>query len=98
LSGDVFLYDLKNLGKIRFTEMDGSTALRVLSTFERAAFTAGSISVQFNEFITLEAELAIQDAFCIDTPAPRKLDWKELAITKIVTMAADLQDGIAIVE
>ena len=96
--GRYFVYDTKNLSKIKALDANAPEAMKAFWAFDKAAMAAGAISSKNKELIALAVAFTTQCPYCIEIHAKRAREGQatEQEIAEVVAVAAALRAGGAI--
>jgi AhpD family alkylhydroperoxidase len=92
------MYDMKNLGKLKTLEANASDVMKAFWAFDKAAMSAGVISIKNKELMALAVAFTTQCPYCIEVHAKRARDAgaSEQEISEVVLVAAALRAGAAV--
>jgi len=95
---EVTMYDMKNLGRLKYLEVHAPEATKAFWAFDKAAWSEGAISKKHKELIAVSVALTIQCPYCIDLHVgrAREAGASEPEIAETVLAAAALRAGGAI--
>lgn len=92
------MYGMKNLTKMKDLEVLAPEAMKAFVAFDKAALSAGAISVKYKELIALGVAFTTQCPYCIEIHAgnARGAGASEQEIAEAVLVAAALRAGGAV--
>jgi AhpD family alkylhydroperoxidase len=95
---EIFVYDSKNVAKIKALDENAPEAMKTFWAFDKAAMTAGVISRKNKELMAVAVALTTQCPYCIDIHAKRAREEgaTEQEMAETVAVAAALRAGGAI--
>ncbi|MBV9612003.1 MAG: carboxymuconolactone decarboxylase family protein [Acidobacteriaceae bacterium] len=92
------MYDMKHLAKLKKLEANASDAAKAFWAFDKAAMSAGAISVKNKELMALAVTFTTQCPYCIEihSKRAREAGATEQEICEVVLIAAALRAGAAV--
>jgi len=92
------MYDMNNLGKLKSLEANAPDAMAGFRAFDKAAMSAGAISVKNKELMALAVAFTTQCPYCIEVHSKRAREAgaSEQEISEVVFVAAALRAGAAV--
>jgi AhpD family alkylhydroperoxidase len=92
------MFDMKNLKHLKNLNEGASDAMTAFWAFDKATFTAGSVSALNKQLIAVGVALTTQCPYCIEihTKAARDAGATDAMLAETATVAAAMRAGAAI--
>ncbi len=92
------MYDMKKLGRLPALDANAPEQMKAFWAFDKAAMTAGAISVKNKELMAVAVALTTQCPYCVELHAKRAREAgaTDQEMAEVVAVAAALRAGAAV--
>jgi AhpD family alkylhydroperoxidase len=92
------MFDMKNLTRLKKLDENAPDAAKAFWAFDKAAFAAGTLSVQTKQLIAIAVALTTQCPYCIElhNKAAREAGATDAQLAEAAMVAAAMRAGAAV--
>src|SRR5258708_7028357 len=97
-TGEIAMYDIKNLGKLKRLGEKNPEAMKAFWAFDKAVFTPGAIDLLNKQLMAVAVALTTQCPYCIElhVKSARDAGATDEMLAETATVAAAMRAGAAI--